>query len=569
SDIVTVSFERISGGTAVKNGNTVSVSLDKKTGEVRRMYANGWWQGAKFESPSKAMSAEEIFKIYSEETTLKPWYRISWQGNKKVVNIVYEPTEQSPLYNAVTGEHSTMDEDRKTLSNTDLYEDELDDMDTGEALDSAGYTVAETAAVAAEPVYDLSEEEKVAVKELKGMLTAAKFKKLIIADPYINVTEDFLTDRFNISESELAECGYVINCTFIKDTEKEKRSYSVCADAKSGKVYSFYSSGVTSSDVISPAKASKLGTEAAKYYYGDIFGKYKADTENSSPAQKNGTYKEKYRNIRFYRYENNIQVDGDYINICVNSAGDVTAASFNHTTGVDFGDGKIISKETAMEKLFEQQQPELGYRGFTDPKSNPHTYLTYQMSGWRMNAKTGELCDYSGNRLTQKADVAEICPYTDIASSPYKSEIETLYNYGVRIFSGTKFDPKANITYAEANKMFDAMLGYGIAVYEPDTEEVAVDEEYDESGTSTGTVTNRQFAKRFVSRMNADDYAKMTGIYRSPFSDVSANDPDLGYICIAYGFGAACGENGRFNPDAPVTREYAMHCVYNFIKKQS
>ena len=575
SDSVNMTFERVNGNVSVSgSGNNVTVALDKKTGEVRRMYANGWWQGAAFESPSKAMNKEAIFKIYSDEIKLKPWYRISWQGRKKVANIVYEPTETSPLYNAVTGEHSTMNEDRRKLSNTDLYEDE-DVMDEGEAVAetaAAGDGAVMEAPVAA-PAYDLSAQEQSAVKELKGMLTSAKFKKLMIADPYINITDSYLTDSFNIFESELAECGYMINCTFKIDNKSGYCSYRITADAKSGKVYSFYRDGGNkSSDIISPAKATKLGTEAAKYYYGDIFGSYKADTENSAPAKKTEYYKETERTIRFYRYVNNIQVDGDNINITVNSAGEVIRANFNHTTDVDFGDGKIISKETAMAKLYEQKQPELSYMGFTDPKSAPHTYLTYKMPDWRINAKTGELCSYDGSKINKQVETAEVCPYTDIASSPYKSEIETLYNYGIRIFPGEKFDPKANITNNEMNSIFNAMLGYGISTiyYDDygDVVEVAVEEDIAED-TDGKIITNREFAKKFVSKMNAEEYAKMSGIYKSPFSDIAANDPDLGYICIAYGYGAASGVNGKFSPDAPVTREYAMHCVYNFIKKQS
>ncbi|MDE6593432.1 MAG: S-layer homology domain-containing protein [Oscillospiraceae bacterium] len=573
SDSVSMSFERVNGNTPVSDsGNSVTVALDKKTGEVRRMHANGWWQGATFESPSKAKTPEAIFKIYSDEIKIKPWYKLSWQNGKKVAAIIYEPTESSPLYNAVTGEHSTMNEDRRKLSNTDLYEDEM--------MDDADYAVTEAVAgegaadmAVAVPAYDLSAQEQSAVKELKGMLTSAQFKKLMIADPYIDVTDSYLTDSFNIFESSLAKSGYMINCTFKIDNKSGYCSYRITADAKSGKVYSFYRDGGNeSSDIISPAKAAKLGTEAAKYYYGDIFDGYKADTENSAPAKK--TYKETERTIRFYRYVNNIQVDGDYISITVNSAGDVIRANFNHTTDVDFGDGKIISKETAMAKLYEQKQPELSYMGFTDPRSAPHTYLTYRMPDWRINAKTGELCGYDGSKLIVQNMAAEVCPYTDIASSPYKSEIETLYNYGIRIFPGEKFDPKANITYKEMDSVFNAMLGYGIStVYYDENGDVYVMEEdiiaEVEDDSDSKVITNRQFVKKFVSKMNAEEYAKMSGIYKSPFSDIAANDPDLGYICIAYGYGAASGVNGKFSPDAPVTREYAMHCVYNFIKKQS
>lgn len=572
SDSVNITFGRVYKNVQVGDyNNRVDITLDKKTGQVRRMNAS-WWQGASFEDPGKVMSVSAINEIYKGDVTIKPWYHLTYDSGKKRYDaaIVYEPMDVSPEYNAFTGEVSTRAEDQRKLQNTDLYsEDVVDDADmaiaeTGVAAEGDGGVVP--------AVTPLTDEEQKAVEELSGMLTAAQFKKLMIKDPYMNITDSYLTDNFRLYKDENAESGYTITCTFRIDNKTDHRECHVTADAKSGKVESFYSYRTDdkgSSDVISPSKVTKLGTEAARYYYGDIIDGYKADTENSAPAGP----KETERTIQFYRYVNGIQVDGDVIRVGVNSEGQVTGVSKNHTVNVDFGDGKVISKDTVFKMLFEQQSPDLSYMGFTDLKSVPHTYLTYQMPSWYINAKTGKLCQWNGKPVDEKEDSPEVCPYTDIASSPYKSEIETLYNYGVRVYTGDKFDPTAKITSRELEDMWNAIRGYGISYsyYEDGVieEDIIYEEDLDADGKPISGITNRIFAKRFVEKLQAEDYAKLKGIYKSPFTDVSDSDPDIGYIAIAYAMGGVDGVNGKFSPDAYVTREYAMHCFYNYIKSQS
>ena len=64
--------------------------------------------------------------------------------------------------------------------------------------------------------------------------------------------------------------------------------------------------------------------------------------------------------------------------------------------------------------------------------------------------------------------------------------------------------------------------------------------------------------------------AEFSGIYRSPFKDVKDTDKSIGYIALAYGMGAIdADKNGNFGPDEYVTREYALHCIYNYIENGS
>ena len=569
SDEVYVSFDRTFGGIKVNNGeNSVRVTLNKYTGDIID-YSGTWWQNAEFVSAAGALSQEDIKKIYCDEVTIKPYYRIytDYATGKKKTNIVYEPLN-SYAYDALTGKHSSMEDDYAKYMDTDLY-------DNGEGLDGYAEEVVEDEAAVEAPATGVSftDEELAAAADLSTMLTSEQFKALAVKDKYMGITDKYLVKNFNIDRNINVECGYSISCTMMINNKTDSRSVNITADAKSGKIMSFYSYSDESRAEINVKKATTLANAALKYYYGDIADEYKADTGNSAPVQSSGSYKETSRTMRYNRYVNNIQVTDNYINITVNSAGKVTSVYSRHDNDVDFGDGLIINKETALKLLCEQQDMELSYDGFLDLESKPHVYLRYEMPSWRINGVNGKLCDYEGKPSAKAEKSSDTCPYKDIAKSPYKSEITALYEHNVKIFEGSEFRPTEKMTFKEFTQLLDTVTGYG---YEPvPLEEDVLEEDVSADSGSAETASDRYFtrmtlAKEFVRAAQADKFAKYTSIYRSPFTDVSSKDENVGYAALAYAMGAVkAGSDGKFYPNAYVTREYAYHCAYNYLKAMS
>lgn len=569
SDEVYVSFDRTFGGIKVNNGeNSVGVTLNKYTGDIID-YSGTWWQNAEFVSAAGALSQEDIKKIYCDEVTIKPYYRIytDYATGKKKTNIVYEPLN-SYAYDALTGKHSSMEDDYAKYMDTDLY-------DNGVGLDGYAEEVVEDEAAVEAPATGVSftDEELAAAADLSTMLTSEQFKALAVKDKYMGITDKYLVKNFNIDRNINAECGYSISCTMMINNKTDSRSVNITADAKSGKIMSFYSYSDESRAEINVKKATTLANSALKYYYGDIADEYKADTGNSAPVQSSGSYKETSRTMRYNRYVNNIQVTDNYINITVNSAGKVTSVYSRHDKDVDFGDGLIINKETALKLLCEQQDMELSYDGFLDLESKPHVYLRYEMPSWRINGVNGKLCDYEGKPSAKAEKSSDTCPYKDIAKSPYKSEITALYEHNVKIFEGGEFKPTEKMTFKEFTQLLDAVTGYG---YEPvPLEEDVLEEDVSADSGAAETASDRYFtrmtlAKEFVRAAQADKFAKYTSIYRSPFTDVSSKDENVGYAALAYAMGAVkAGSDGKFYPNAYVTREYAYHCAYNYLKAMS
>ena len=575
SSNVSVQFKRSFGGIPVAN-NSVWVTVDKLTGEIIS-YNGSWWQDAEFVSAADALSQDEIKEIYCGEVTIKPWYHIykdTTTGKKKTC-IVYGP-QSSYVYDALTGKHSSMDDDYNKFMDTDKY-------DHGTSMSGEGGVIEEVeceedlaveTAIPATGV-NFTEEELAAAADLSTMLTSEQFKALAVKDKYMGVTDKYMVQNFNISRNEGAECGYAISCNMVINNKTDNRSVNITADAKSGKIMSFYAYDYNekeSKTELNVKKANTLANSVLKYYFGDISGEYKADTDNTAPVSSGAKYKQTSRNMKYNRYVNNIQVSNNNINITVNSAGKVTSVNCSHDRDVDFGDGLIINKETALKLLCEQQDMTLRYNGFVDLESKPHTYLQYSMDNWTLNGVTGKLCDYNGEPVTKKEEQPENCPYTDISKSPYKKEIEALYEHNVRLYEGKEFKPTEKMTYGEFERLLDIITGYG---YEPmpledgTVEEVIAEGKTGESAAPEGGAyfTRMTLAKAFTRAARVDNCAKYTSIFKSPFTDVSAKDKDLGYAALAYGMGAInCGKDGKFYPNAYVTREYAYHCAYNYIK---
>lgn len=549
SNTVSVSMKRMCNGIEV-NSNTVNFVLDKLTGEIVQMNAS-WWQNAEFTDSKKAAAAERIIGAYSDEAELKPWYRIYKDdvSGETVVNIVYEPLN-SFIYDAVSTAHSTMADDYSKLMNTSnsesteagVIEEDVCDDEMADEVDEAA---------------DLTPAELEAIARLKTLITAEDFKKQLIKDKYLNITDKYIINSFDISKDDTAPSGYAINCIMLLNNDSFYRRVYITADAENGKLISFTKSGSDAEKIIDVKSAGTLAKEAAKYYFGDVFDEYVENPDNSKEAVKTKYYTESSRQMVYHRYVNNIQVDGDNIRISVNSDGEVISVSCTYTDA-DFGDGRIISSKTALKHLFNQITPDLYYDGFTDLNSGVHTYLSYRITDWKLNAQTGKLCDYYGRNLT---DNTAVSAYTDISSSPYRDEINALLRHGVCITSDRKLNPTAKITAAELDKLLDSL-----SRMEPVPLTDSLYYSMDGDSVKSGYVTRAALAAEFTNRAGIYDCALFSDIFKSPFKDVKEDDPNLGFICLAYGLGAIeADSSGNFHPDSFVTREYALHCLYSYI----
>ena len=85
-------------------------------------------------------------------------------------------------------------------------------------------------------------------------------------------------------------------------------------------------------------------------------------------------------------------------------------------------------------------------------------------------------------------------------------------------------------------------------------------------------MTRLTAVKEIIDAMNLSRAAKISGIYRTEFSDnplIKAED--IGYLAIAYGLSIIDGDKGTltFRPDDTVTRAEAAKLVYAAVLANS
>lgn len=544
--------------------NTGSIFVNKNTGEIISFNLN-WWNDAKFEDPSKAVTEEEMEKSYKKNVKLVPSYTVSTEyddnGNavSKKAALIFSPDSKA-VFNASTGELTTMYDDYAKANNTANYS--LYDTVTEEAVEEDVFYDEEIEVTAAaggmEP--SLTAAEKQALMDSGKYYSKTEAVAILTEDKYLNIGDDYVMENGYFSEDSLAPSGYSWRFSFYKNTEEEYRSVSVTIDAESGKMVSFYKYGKRPEKTITIKTVNKIAEQAAEYYLPGIYGEFKSAESNTEPANKDTS-----RTITFNRYANGIIVENNNININVNSDGEVMSFSYNYDE-VDFPSAEVISEDKAYEKAFAQTDFRLYYDGFQKLDGKSRLYMLYTVDDFYLDAKTGQLCTHNGTPVTN-AEKTSGCPYTDISGHWSEKYITSLYDYGIRLSAAEedKFDPDAYITEAEFSQLLRSVFYVDVMPL------MYVDYSYSNSSQfGNDKLTKAAAAKEFVLCAGGKDFAEIRGIYKSPFNDVDPDREDLGYIVLAYGMGAVKGDSkGNFNPDSRLTRGYAMYMIYSYLKNNS
>ncbi len=601
----TINFDRMENGVAVE-GNGGTVTVNKNTGELVSMRIEWFWNDTKFGSTASKLTADEARATYKSLTTLTPIYRIVDKYNEKTEKseqkavLLYLPSFTDEI-DAVTGKPSTiwddMDNDKGIRNFSSYYFNSMTD--------------AGVESVVADEAYDDAADEGVnftaaELKEIEadeGMLKKDEITALLNKDKYTKMPDYVSLDNANLYKDEdTGEYYYIIDYhggddaivdvgidvdeavddvdvqddtdiavedvgVDINTNPKEPYFYmNVKVNAKTGKVDNFSKSCDISFDSSKeyPVKANaKIAAAAAKHFYGDIFGEYKADERNSEPCHfytdRDGKkiYTESSRTYYYNRYVNGVQVEGDTIRINVDFSGDVRSISYRYTD-VKFPSVPKFDNDKAFEQLFKQIKLRYYYDGYYKKDGTVKTYLLYDINGYILDSKY-RIVSWDGTPLPAEKD--EDTNYTDIKGIAQENAINTLARYGITLETKNgKFDPNAKLTDKEfATVIYKAtrnFVPYYIECGDYQKEEKAV------------TLTKKEAAKVFVNVYGGSDYAELKGIYRAPFKDVAATDDYVGYIAIAKALGfASADKNGNYSPDKVLTRAQAMQMIYDYIER--
>ena len=587
SDRANINFTRIENGIEVSSNNG-RVTIDKNTGELISFNVN-WWDNAKFASPEKAKTEDEIKELYKKLCNLTPYYKIytNWSTKEKTVNIVYEPDMNSEI-DAFTGKESTIWEDMRKAEGTQYYGFAAEEGANDEAESSAGAADPNPATGVGGITFTEAELEKIQIDN--SLITPKEAFEQLKKDKYAALSDDYVISSYDIysdydygidelvyeegREPEKKEQEFYLTLNFkVKDSLKEKytgyKNISVQLNAKTGEVLYLNKYGKPGDlPKLDVTKAKATADSAAKAYAKDIIDSYKSDKGNTEPVSTWGDknqYYETSRTFRYNRYVNGIQVSGDGIYIEVDSEGTVTRYSFNHTEDVKFPAADILTADKAFEKLYEQRKFDYYYNGWITKDGQVKTYLLYRMSSFYINAKTGKLCNWYGGDLNERSSGVK---YTDIKGIPQETAILTLQRHGVTISDEKNFRPNDYIEKNEFSMLVGMALGGGYYFYD---EEAPVEAE-----TPASTQKPADQGSKYVTRTDAaviftqsSGYGKVSelkGIFKTPFSDVKSTDENIGSIAVAYSLGFIKGEDGKFNGTKKITRAEAMQMIYDYIQ---
>ena len=582
-----VYFTRYENGVEVPS-NYGKMSLDKNNGTLYDFSMN-WWNGGTFSDPKTALSEKDVQEAYKSLCKLTPYYRIVWEYDRETkknvpsVRIIYEPSMNEEI-DAYTGKPSTIWEDMSKAEGRRFYGYyHIDKNDEGVTGDDEA--LAEAGADSDEGEVEFTPAELEKIEQDNNLPKKAELFERFKKDPYVALNDNYKLDSYSIysSKDDDGKENFYMNLSYVFDKTKKADNYyqgiRVQINATTGELLELNKWGLVSSDGLPKLDVKKANTAAngaAKTYSKDIFSQYKASPENTEPVKswqskiKNQTITEYEtdRSFNFYRYVNGIQVYGDNIRVDVDALGTVTYYKAYHTYGVDFPKADILTTDQAFEKLYKQRKFDYYYDGWIDKQGEIHTYLLYKMKDFYLNAKTGEICTWNGDKPYSYTDPRSI-KYTDIKGIPQEEAILTLQRYGIIITEDSKFDPNAIITEYEFNNLLcNTFLNYTPSYYEP-SDNLTPEEKarYEADKKDKAETTREEAAVYFTDMYYSDGAAELKGIFKTPFTDVKSDNENIGYIAIAYAEGfIPLTASKKFNGGHKITRAEAAQMAYDYLK---
>ena len=583
---VTYSFLRRENGIDFYD-NSGSMRIDRDTGELLGFKLT-WWNDADCPDASKRLSEQRVMDIYASRKPLGVRYSLftnseydnekkEWIYSSYILPVYYPTVDGENLIDAISGKYTSFYDDKKKFSYTDAYSwnsyyDYYEEsIDAGEAVDEG------------DEVIELSEAELEALEQENKFISAEQALKIIKDNKYIkfnkelilssNYLDSYTDDNGELKASKVFKYEYTTS-----DETKDSIFLSVTMDAFSGEIISFkksYDYGEESPNKnvkpVSKGSAVPLAEEAAEYFIGDKAKEYREESFWFDDPEE----EDKRKAVRFTRYVNDIPTDFDKMTVTVDARGEVLG--FSHTYhDMEFPEAKLVSEKQAYDKLFKDMKPELYYHGFTDLQMKSHVYLTYEFeSYYLLNALTGErITSYGEAYYTSndvKSEVKEAKLYTDIKGHKYEKEIETLWNYGVRITDNEKLDPDGEITIEEFQELIGSGLLYNDYFYEMYPNTVKKDPKtgdyyYEDNPKLKEKLTYGELARLYVYIYTDDCYGagEIKGIFTSPYKNIPTSDPYCGYIAIAKSKGLI-SDGTTFDKDKTISRADALKIVYDYI----
>ena len=582
-------YQRAKNGVPLPE-NTVTCYVSSITGEVTSLTVDWLYEG-KVPSSTTKITKEEATKLIKKNMNMKLVYRTNqyWlydsKGGSQATKafLVYEPTESYLSVDANTGK---------------IYLTKSEWVNTAAQSGAKTAEDAATSNIAAGSTIQLTPEEVAQAEELQGLISKEKAIKTVTGNKSLYLDKNLISYTATLSkqESSSGKASFVWNISLNDPREIDStsgkdtyRGYAYATvDAKTGNLLSYnasmngYYNETTQKWMPVKIKYNKKESRAIleKFLKQQINSKFK----NTVFTEQNDDYIASYKNdtpvYGGYRYQYNRTNEGiEYpYNSVYGSVDGVTGKIYSFGSywndEIVFESPKnIISAEAAMNAYlanegfglkyeinqinkYDSSKAKDGYYDYSGLSSVEYEIrLVYRadITPSYISPFTGKQLNYDGTEYT----VTKPYAYLDLNDEAKYRNILLLADMNIG-FDGEKFLPDQAITVGEINSLLEK-IGYGSYTTEADA-----------TVNSSELITREKIAQTFVDKLGLDKLSKLSGIYKTGYTDESSINKDyLGAVAIAKGFGLLGGdENNNFNPQKNISRYDAVNLLLNFIQLQ-
>lgn len=534
----TFTVQRMYNGIDIyEDTGSVTISNDGQT--LRDFYIN-YTPGLEF-TEEEYLTKEEAISKYIEKMPLKLMYEISYNKEKdKTASLVYVSSEEYNTY------IRAMDGEVFTPSQYSVY-------------DTLGKNTVASGALKEESAADkitFSEAEMAEINEVNDLIGITEAEKLIRENKSLEFDTKLVLKNYFVNHDYYEDGKYMYNMTFYSDTEGD--SINVTCNAKTGEIINYYRYKTTDeADKITDEDAEKIAHEKVK----EIAGRY-FENEKDMYVLTDG----QSGNLVFVRQVNGVMCNNNEIRISISKKdGKINSFRINHDN-VEFPDREnVISPNMIHKVLFSDYEYSLKYVCSYNKEDKIYSAVAVYM----FDNPYIKLDAFLGEKLGQ-IEEETIEEYTDIEGHYAYDAVNTLRRFGIG-FAGGKYEPDRVITIGEFLSLLNTVFDYGAtpiifkegynynSAYNYAIRREIIDKDEDVNSP----LTREKACVMLIKALGYEDVAKLEDIYISKFSDVTEN---MGYISILCGIGIVNGDgNGKFNPDANLTRAAAAVMIYNYL----
>lgn len=552
----TVRFKRYENGIYLK-GNDGCIVLNKDTGELSSFYMN-WWDNVNLVNTSKMKSVKEIQESFKKMCILTPYYKIDYDSKTKktTTQLVYIPLlSRDDEIDAITGDWSSIW--------TDMYNNKGSRYSGFN--DTRHYNnckrECKTAKNSDEDCSEFTKAELEKIEINDSLPKAEDIKKLLVEDEIIRLPKNSVIKKYTVYSLENKDKidDFFVSVDFLINENNYERAFVIINAATKAIVKYSRSAPGNNGTLLNVKQANDLADKALKAIAPEYFQEFEPDKKNFQDSWKSDediNFFERDRIMSYKRVINGIEVLGDYINIGVDSLGNVLSYSCKRTN-IEFPEPHILSVDEAFEKLYAQKEFQLYYDCWVSQEGQINTYLIYKMSSFKLDATTGELIYNYDNNNNKQAPIE----YVDINNIPQCNKIKELQKYNILLSQTEFFDADKIVLASEFSAALIKILNC--------TEPWKLDYSLlgNDSNNSESNLTVEMAAEKFV-YYSADNSIVpfIPGIFKSPYNDVSEDDDYVGCFAIANAFNFLVpDENNNIHPKKEITRAELIDIFYDFI----